>query len=89
MAFEVFEQPWEGLSADIGEAPEAPEFDTEGEELLEGAPTLKVEEPDTEVTYVLFGEEPGFDSVYEQSSDWLEMPGGMLEQFNIYPVNIS
>ena len=27
----------------------------------------------------MFGEEPGFDQVYEQACDWLEMPGGMLK----------
>jgi hypothetical protein len=47
------------------------------------------EYPSLEATYTLFGEEPGFDGMYEQAADWLEMPGGMLETFNIYPVNIG
>ena len=83
--FDDFDQrpAWEGLSAY-----EAPETEAE-EDVGQESPEEEQDYPDLEVTYVLFPEEPGFDQVYEQAADWLEMPGGMLEIFKIYPVNIA
>ena len=56
---------------------------------LTPAPEEDDEYPDMETSYVMFKEEPGFDQMYQQAGDWLERPGGMLEQFNIFPVNIT
>lgn len=86
--FEIFDHTpaWEGMG-DVWLAPETEPIEAESSELPEDPDAP--EYPDMEVTYVLFPEEPGFDQVYEQASDWLEAPGGMLETFKIYPVNIS
>lgn len=83
--FEVFDQPaaWEGL----GESWAAPETDPlppPGE-----FPENQKRYQDLEATYVLLAEEPGYDQLYDQAGDWLEMKDGMLETFNIFPVNFS
>ena len=94
--YEIFDEreAWEGLSAGELETEEAPEVDPTGEgEVVDQlfAPKFPVPDdyPDLEVTYSMFGDEKGFDQVYEQAGDWLEMPGGFFEQYSIFPVNIS
>ena len=103
--YDFFDEPmpWKALEGPEAVA-ETPEFDTSGEEMFQelfdevygkGTPKrfrMPQEEqdyPDTEVTYVMFKDEPGFDGMYEQAGDLLEAPGGMFETFKIYPVNIS
>lgn len=86
--YEEIDQPknWESLADWQAPFSDPPEFDTSGEDMFD---PQKEDYPDTEVTYCLFREEPGFDQMYEQSKDWLEMSGGMLERYKIYPVNFS
>lgn len=87
--------PWKALE-EPETVSETPEFDTSGEEFfpelyadVRRVPVEEEEYPDLEVTYSMFGDEKGFDQVYSQASDWLEMPGGMIETFKLYPVNVS
>lgn len=84
--YEVFGQPpaWDGLGGDASE-PIGDEDDPRV--FIEEVP--EEEYPAMEVTYVMFGEEPGFDGVYEQAGELLKAPGGMIEQYKIMPVNID
>ena len=88
--YELFDQPpaWASLGGGSSELMEDDEF-TPPRESPDSDEPAEQDYPNLEVTYSLFGEEPGFDSVYEQASDWLEMPGGFFETFSIFPVNIS
>ena len=84
--YEVFDQPpaWEGLGFDASE-PIGDEDDPRV--FIEEVP--EEEYPAMEATYVMFPEEPGFDTAYEQAEELLKAPGGMLEQYKIFPVTID
>ena len=83
--FESFDvsPAWQGIG-EIWTAEETDPLAPPGE-----FPEEEVEYPDLEATYVLLPEEPGYDTMYDQAGDWLEQKGGMLEQFQIFPVNFS
>lgn len=96
MAFEFFDDPpvWAGMLPEFEE--EEPEFaaargsEEDEEEVVAGSPEeIDSEKKGIEATYVMFKEEPGFDQMYDQAQDWLERPGGMLDTFNIFPVDIE
>ena len=80
--YEAFDQPaaWGGLGGDL-----EPEMDMSPGE----SPEEEQEYESLEATYVLFKEEPGFDDLYDKAGDYLKAPGGMLETFKCYPVNIG
>ena len=84
--YEAFDKPpaWEGLGFDASE-PIGDEDDPRV--FIEEVP--EEEYPAMEATYVMFPEEPGFDTAYEQAEELLKAPGGMLEQYKIFPVTID
>jgi hypothetical protein len=95
--FEEFDEPaaWEGMAIEVPhESPDpetVPEFEdpTSPKWRVSLEPPYVDESQGIEATYVMFKKEEGMDGMYQAAQDWLEREGGMLDTFQIFPVNIQ